>query len=132
MLVNGVNSVGRAREWLAEPEDGPAPAAIEAEPCTLAHWPLVAFDGTIVACGNDDVVDGPAPAHLRLGHADTDGWPEVRERCLASSMLRVDPHVRAASTSADRGSAAPSRATATARRASGSRTTRARGARRPR
>ena len=105
MLVNGVNSVGRAREWLAEPEAGPAPAAIEAEPCTLADWPLVAFDGTIVACGNDDVVDGPAPAHLRLGHADTDGWPEIRERCVTSRDAARDPHVRARSTSADRDSA---------------------------
>ena len=50
---------------------------------------LAAFDGTVVACGNDDVVDGPAPAHLRLGHADVDGWPAVRARTLASSMLRA-------------------------------------------
>jgi len=88
MLVNGINAVGRAAAWAAEPEAGPAPATIDADPCTLANWPLVAFDGTIVACGNDDVVDGPAPAHLRLGHADTDGWPEIRERCLTSAMLR--------------------------------------------
>jgi hypothetical protein len=42
-----------------------------------------------VACGNDDVVDGPAPAHLRLGHADVDGWPQVRARTLTSQMLRA-------------------------------------------
>ena len=51
-----------------EPSDEPSP-------CALAAWPLVAFDGTVVACGNEDVVDGPAPAHLRLGHANVDGWP---------------------------------------------------------
>jgi pyruvate-formate lyase-activating enzyme len=88
MLVNGVNAVGRAAEWLVEPESGPMPAVVEADPCTLANWPLVAFDGTIVACGNDDVVDGPAPAHLCLGHATTDGWPQIRARCLTSAMLR--------------------------------------------
>ena len=88
MLVNGVNAVGRAAEWLAEAGAGPTPTVVEADPCTLANWPLVAFDGTIVACGNDDVVDGPAPAHLRLGHADTDGWPAIRARCVASAMLR--------------------------------------------
>jgi hypothetical protein len=88
MLVNGVNAVGRAADWLADAEPGLPPVVVEAEPCTLANWPLVAFDGTIVACGNDDVVDGPAPAHLRLGHADTHGWPEIRERCVASAMLR--------------------------------------------
>ena len=88
MLVNEVNAVGRARAW-REQSPEPSLPTVEADPCTLAAWPLVAFDGTIVACGNDDVVDGPAPAHLRLGHADTHGWPEVRARCLASSMLRA-------------------------------------------
>ncbi len=88
MLVNGVNAVGRALEWL-EQGVSVAPRSADPEPCTLAAWPLVAFDGTIVACGNDDVVDGPAPDHLRLGHADTDGWGTVKRRALASSMLRA-------------------------------------------
>ena len=88
MLVNGVNAVGRAAEWLVEPESGAAPAVVEADPCTLANWPLVAFDGTIVACGNDDVVDGPAPAHLCLGHATTDGWPRSASAASTSAMLR--------------------------------------------
>jgi hypothetical protein len=88
MLVNSLNSVGRAREWLdASAVD--LPPSTDADPCTLAAWPLVAFDGTVVACGNDDVVDGPAPPHLRLGHAAQDGWPEIRRRALASSMLRA-------------------------------------------
>jgi len=86
MLVNDVNSVGRAAEWLDRRH---SPVSTDADPCTLAAWPLVAFDGTIVACGNDDVVDGPAPPHLRLGHASTDTWAQVRARCLASSMLRA-------------------------------------------
>jgi pyruvate-formate lyase-activating enzyme len=88
MLVNGLNAYGRALDFLHKGEGG-RPPSTEIEPCTLAAWPLVAFDGTIVACGNDDVVDGPAPPHLRLGHADTHGWPAVRARCLASSMLRA-------------------------------------------
>ena len=88
MLVNDVNAVGRALEWL-DPAAVWRPPATDADPCTLAAWPVVAFDGTVVACGNDDVVDGPAPAHLRLGHAATDGWPAVRARCLASQMLRA-------------------------------------------
>ena len=90
MLVNCVNAVGRAREWLDD-ADGRVRARRpqSPNPCTLAAWPLVAFDGTVVACGNDDVVDGPAPAHLRLGHADVDGWPEIKRRTLASSMLRA-------------------------------------------
>ncbi len=88
MLVNAVNAYGRAADWL-DPEDATAPPSVEANPCTLAAWPLVAFDGTVVACGNDDVVDGPAPAHLRLGHAATDGWPAIRARSLSSSLLRA-------------------------------------------
>ena len=88
ILVNAVNYVGRAMQWLEKPEESPTPT-VEADPCTLAAWPVVAFNGTIVACGNDDVVDGPPPPHLRLGHADTDGWPEVKARYLSSPMLRA-------------------------------------------
>jgi len=88
MLVNDVNFVGRAREWLDAAGVGPLPST-EANPCTLSAWPVVAFDGTVVSCGNDDVVDGPAPPHLRLGHAATDTWPVIRARCLASSLLRA-------------------------------------------
>jgi pyruvate-formate lyase-activating enzyme len=88
ILVNDVNFVGRAREWLDPANVGPPPST-EANPCTLSAWPVVAFDGTVVACGNDDVVDGPAPSHLRLGHAATDSWAVIRARTLASSMLRA-------------------------------------------
>jgi hypothetical protein len=88
MLVNAVNSYGRAAEWL-DAKDATAPPSEEPNPCTLAAWPLVAFDGTVVACGNDDVVDGPTPAHLRLGHAGVDGWPAIRARALTSNLLRA-------------------------------------------
>lgn len=86
MVVNAVNGYGRAAEWL---EDDSSTPSDEPNPCTLAAWPIVAFDGTIVACGNDDVVDGPAPAHLRLGHAGVDTWPGIRARSQASSVLRA-------------------------------------------
>jgi pyruvate-formate lyase-activating enzyme len=88
MFVNTVKARGRAADWL----DAPLPAPLEqasADPCMLASWPLVGWDGTITACGNDDVVDGPAPEHLRLGHAATDGWPQIQARCRASSMVRA-------------------------------------------
>ena len=86
MLVNGVSAMGRAAEW--HEDEAPEPSTLPS-PCTLAAWPLVAFDGTVVACGNEDVVDGPAPAHLRLGHANVDGWPAIRARSQTSSMLRA-------------------------------------------
>ncbi|GAA3410182.1 hypothetical protein GCM10018952_13650 [Streptosporangium vulgare] len=59
-------------------------------PCAMAAWPAVGFDGTITACCNQDVVDHrPVPGHLRLGHAGTDDWGTVRERCLESGVLRA-------------------------------------------
>ena len=87
MLVNAVNSVGRAADWADA--FSPPPFTGEIDPCSLAAWPVVSYDGTIVACGNDSVVDGPAPAHLCLGHADSDDWQTVRARCVTSHMLRA-------------------------------------------
>jgi pyruvate-formate lyase-activating enzyme len=80
--------IGRAAAWL---ERGPAPAqdASEPDPCPVASWPVVAFDGTVVACCNQAAVDGPAPEHLRLGHAAVDDWPTIRRRALESHMLRA-------------------------------------------
>ncbi|WP_063730870.1 radical SAM protein [Streptomyces sp. RTd22] len=61
-------------------------------PCVLAAWPVVCFDGTVVACCNQDVVDaaalGRVPAHLRLGHIAHDGWAAIRERLLERELLR--------------------------------------------
>jgi len=87
IFVNTVNAFGRARDWYVPPELSEL-QAIGASPCQLAAWPLVAWDGTVTTCGNEDVVDGPAPPHLRLGHA-RDGWPAVQARCRASSMARA-------------------------------------------
>lgn len=89
-LVAPLGSSGRAAEWLPSPrrprhyDAAPAPL-----PCTMAAWPVVAFDGTVVACCNQAVVDGPAPEHLRLGHATVDSWATVQQRCLDSTALRA-------------------------------------------
>lgn len=99
--VSLVGNVGRATEWLPElrgtggtprPADAarpphPAPPS----PCEMASWPLVTFDGTVVACCNQNVVDGLGgrlPAHLRLGHAATDTWQTVRDRQRSRHLLR--------------------------------------------
>jgi hypothetical protein len=88
MLVNGVNAMGRAAEWFPRNEhDSSIP--VEAFPCTLSGWPVVGYDGTILACGNDDVVEGPAPEHLVLGNAATSTWGEIREKALGSPMVRA-------------------------------------------
>jgi pyruvate-formate lyase-activating enzyme len=87
MLVSEVRPVGRASSWLVG-----QPATLDAapQPCALATWPVVASDGTVLGCCNQQVVDTrPAPEHLRLGHVDTDGWPAIRNRLLDSPILRM-------------------------------------------
>ncbi|HXP20049.1 MAG TPA: radical SAM protein [Streptosporangiaceae bacterium] len=97
-LVAPLGSVGRAKDWLASPpaHRNQLPVAM---PCTVAAWPVVTFDGSIVACCQQQVVDGPAPAHLRLGRAPGDGWPAVaravRERATLRAIRTYGPEVLA-------------------------------------
>ncbi|MCQ1578905.1 radical SAM protein [Streptomyces parvus] len=87
-LVNEVRPFGRAASWARATRTGPDPAA--ASPCSMAAWPVVAFDGRVLACCNQDTVDRrPAPAHLDLGHIAEDDWATVRHRALESPMLRM-------------------------------------------
>ncbi|GGP79704.1 radical SAM protein [Streptomyces sindenensis] len=87
-LVNEVRPFGRAASWARATRTGPDPAA--ASPCSMAAWPVVAFDGRVLACCNQDTVDRrPAPAHLDLGHIAEDDWATVRRRALESPMLRM-------------------------------------------
>lgn len=94
VLVGAVGANGRAKGWLRRPVQTERP--VEIEPCHMASWPVVDFRGNVVACCNQDVVDGPAPEHLRLGAADVDGWPELRRR------LEQRPHLRAIRTAGPR------------------------------
>ncbi len=87
MLVNELRPVGRAAGWLNSRQ---VTLDSRARPCSLAAWPVVAFDGTVLACCNQKVVDDrPVPEHLRLGHLDTDDWPAIRRRVTQSPMLRL-------------------------------------------
>jgi hypothetical protein len=86
MLVTTVRPLGRAASWAAAQ---PAPAAAVA-PCTMAAWPVVAHDGLVLACCNQDTVTRrPAPGHLVLGHVADDDWAAIRRRSLASPELRL-------------------------------------------
>ncbi|AUG78990.1 radical SAM protein [Kitasatospora sp. MMS16-BH015] len=88
MLVNELRSVGRAAAW-AEAGRTPAPDG-RPLPCAMAAWPVVAPDGAVLACCNQDTVDRrPAPPHLLLGTIDRDDWPTVRRRALDSPALRM-------------------------------------------
>lgn len=84
--VSLVGAAGRARDWLSPDADTGPPVAV---PCRLAAWPVVAFDGTVVACCSQLAIDGPVPAHLRLGDAAVDEWTTIRQRALGSPMLRA-------------------------------------------
>lgn len=87
MFVNALGFFGRARDWLAHDAVG-ATAAADIDPCAMAAWPVMGFDGTIVACGNDDALDA-LPDHLRLGHAAVDDWATIRRRTVESAMMRA-------------------------------------------
>lgn len=87
-LVAPLGPVGRAKEWLPSPRRHRDQQPI-AMPCAVAAWPVVAFDGSIVACCHQKVVDGPAPAHLRLGKAPADGWPAVARAVRGRAALRA-------------------------------------------
>jgi pyruvate-formate lyase-activating enzyme len=87
MLVSEIRAVGRASSWAAAVQ---AQAPGGPQPCAMAAWPVITFDGTVTACCNQDVVDGrPAPALHRLGHIDSDDWATIRTRSLSSPVLRM-------------------------------------------
>ncbi|MFJ5774006.1 radical SAM protein [Streptomyces sp. NPDC093094] len=89
LLVNETRPLGRAAGGLV-PVTPPGPQGTVAAPCTLAAWPVVAFDGTVTACCNQWTVDlRPVPPHLRLGHIADDDWQTVRARSLGSPVLRM-------------------------------------------
>ena len=86
LTVVQVAPVGRGAGWVPAPAPGERQSPL---PCGIATWPVIAFDGTIVACCSQGVVDGPAAPHLRVGHIATDDWASVRERVVSRPLLRV-------------------------------------------
>lgn len=91
VLVGRVDAVGRAAAWFERPR-GAGTAEVDRVdpfPCTLAGWPVVSYDGSILACCNQMVVDGHGGEHLRLGHAARDGWSEIRRRTTGDATLRA-------------------------------------------
>ncbi|ODS24518.1 hypothetical protein AB835_03510 [Candidatus Endobugula sertula] len=87
ILVNSLSSFGRARDWLKVDGKKQRPL-VQAMPCTMAAWPVMSYDGTIVACGNDDAIDH-LPKHLYLGHAQKHSWQQISEKTRKSYILRA-------------------------------------------
>jgi pyruvate-formate lyase-activating enzyme len=97
-LVAPLAPLGRAGDWRSG-HPGHRDEQPIAMPCMFAAWPVVAFDGRVVGCCQQHVVDGPAPAHLRLGTAPDVSWPavarEVRERASLRALRTFGPEVLA-------------------------------------
>jgi hypothetical protein len=56
----------------------------------MAAWPVVAADGAVLACCNQDTVDRrPVPEHLWLGRVPDDDWPILHQRIRTSPVLRL-------------------------------------------
>jgi hypothetical protein len=88
ILASALRAEGRARTWL-EPSGGPGGEPVDIAPCLMAAWPVVNLAGTVLACCNQQVVDGAPLPHLSLGAAQTQTWEGVRERVVSSPVLRV-------------------------------------------
>jgi pyruvate-formate lyase-activating enzyme len=89
IAVNHVGPLGRATEWL-DAAGPPLPWHPGPEPCMLASWPLVRYDGAVLACCKQAVIDMPVvPSHLLLGHAGVDSWETIKSRTLSRDLLRA-------------------------------------------
>ncbi|MBL0804015.1 radical SAM protein, partial [Streptomyces albidoflavus] len=90
VLVNEIRAFGRAATWARPARAVGVDGAAAPAPCAMAAWPVVAFDGTVLACCNQHTVDRrPVPPHLRLGHIAEDSWGTVRARVLDTPLLRA-------------------------------------------
>lgn len=78
IFVSLVHPVGRASDLVEVQthEQG----GRDIEPCALATWPVVRFDGHVVACCKQEAIDiTPPPPHLHVGHVSHLTWDEVRD-----------------------------------------------------
>ena len=92
IIVGDIQPVGRAADWMTRSGVSNVIGLPEPTPCTLAAWPVVAFDGSVVLCCNQDAIDGPTPDHLKLGDVRGDAWEAIRARHISRGFhqaLRV-------------------------------------------
>jgi len=86
LLVTQLKPHGRGSALFASlSEDA---SRIDLSPCRFSSWPVVSDAGTIVACCNQAVVDGPAPSHLLIGALAELSWGDVRRKVMTSGVLR--------------------------------------------
>ncbi len=102
-LVVPLAPLGRNGDW--SKDSGHRDQQPIAMPCMFAAWPVVTFDGRVVGCCQQHIVDGPAPAHLDLGRAPAVSWPDVaravRDRAALRALRTYGPEVLAAEAGAE-------------------------------
>lgn len=86
MVVNTLSRFGRGRELI--PQSPWVPWDGTPEPCTVAAWPVITFNGDVVACGNDNL-SGQVPEHLLLGHIQDSNWSDIANACRKRHTLRA-------------------------------------------
>lgn len=92
LFVNSINPVGRAKSFYSDIQSGPIALSSnesEIEGCKMMAWPVVAFDGTIVTCCNESVIDEDRPDHLILGHIRDTNWEAVRKKVTEDVILKA-------------------------------------------
>lgn len=90
MLVSFISSTGRAKQLeTAHKEDNNIQGIAYNGGCRYITWPVISFDGSIVACCNQKVVDGPHPSHLTLGHVSNTNWKQVSEKVINNSIIKA-------------------------------------------
>jgi hypothetical protein len=88
MFVSLLNPSGRGVDLF--PPEAPTTRIVDAPPlpCRWANWPVIASDGTIIACCNSDLTQFPGrPGGLVLGHASQDSWHNIVRRAEESPFL---------------------------------------------
>ncbi|MBY2998409.1 radical SAM protein [Rhizobium leguminosarum] len=88
-LVGKIHPVGRAADWMAQTQSTEPRLEIDPTPCSMAAWPVITFDGTIVACCSQEVVDGDAPEHLRIGDVRANDWVHIRKRHVTAGIPKA-------------------------------------------
>lgn len=89
MLINTLSPFGRGKALIQfKKPRALSVQALHVNPCTMAAWPVVGFDGIVAACGNDNLI-GQVPDHLRLGDIRHDDWALIAARCQTNAILKT-------------------------------------------
>jgi organic radical activating enzyme len=60
-------------------------------PCISASWPVISYQGNIIACCNQNLVDSASsiPTHLFLGQVESTSWDDIVNSRVNNPILNV-------------------------------------------